>query len=184
MILQAIIKERYLFLSALDAIFPCTNDCSFESCRCLVAVLVLCLESCRTVSNLCRGLYKKLSWLKSPTGLKNGAIKLLLVSVPCENQQRFLRTNIVSSHIRTKLQILSSRIRCKKAQFSSFSFFSRWEKYSKLLKGNSHLQNRFELCQNNACFPNARICLYRVMVSLVRKERLVCFSLSIAVIRA
>ena len=96
MILQAIIKERYLFLSALDAIFPCTNDCSFESCRCLEAVLVLCLESCRTVSNLCRGLYKKLSCLKSPTGLKNGAIKLLLVSVPCENQQRFLRTNIAA----------------------------------------------------------------------------------------
>lgn len=117
---KALIYEGYLFLSVLDAIFPCANDLSFVSRRWFEAVLVSCLESRRTVSNRSRGLYNKPSWLKSPTGWENDEVKLLLESVPCENiQWRFLRTKTPSAILEmwywVHLQI--SHIRAKKRNF-------------------------------------------------------------------
>ena len=96
---NAEINVVYLFLIDLDAILPRPDDLSFVSRRWFEAVLVSCFESRRTVSRPCRGLYSEPSWLdKSPTGLNNDEAKLLVESVPYENnQRRFLRRRHTSA---------------------------------------------------------------------------------------
>lgn len=142
----------YLFLRVLEAILPNVDNFSFSlSCLWLAVVLVSRLESCRTISKPCRGMHNKPSSLGSAKGFNNDELKLLVESVPLENQF----AAIPMEWRRHTAAMLNAGCRlifiCKithpssKSKLFLFSFARRYKQIFNIKKVCPHLQNRFFL---------------------------------------
>lgn len=142
----------YLFRRVLEAILPNVDNLPLSLSRLwLEVVLVSRLESCRTISKLCRGMYNKPSSLGSAKGFNNDELKLLVKSVPLENQFaaipiKWRRHTAAMLNAGWRLVFI-----CKITDPSSknklfpFSFARRYKENFIIKKVCPHLQNRFFL---------------------------------------